>query len=79
MFYEKEDKDMYNWWNNKLKSVKGVKFLMFCSPDYNKYKLFLTKRNGKTTEKEIKHYINKNNEFLSMINKYWKSEIKIEL
>ena len=72
MFYNKEDKNMYNWWANKLKNINGKKVLIFCLPNYDNYKLFLTKRNKKTTEKEIKYYINKNEEFLSMIKKYWK-------
>lgn len=75
LFYNKEDKDMYNWWNNKIKKVKGEKILLYCLPSYSSYKLFLTKRKGKTSKKEVEYHINKSKEFLNLIKKYWKGKI----
>lgn len=77
MFYESENKDMYNWWINKIANIKGEKRLLFCLPNYEIQKTFLIKRYGKTNENEIKKHMKKGNEFYQFIKKYWKGELAL--
>jgi thymidylate kinase len=76
LFYNKEDKELYNWWDNKLKNINGKKVLLFCNPDYRTTKMFLEKRKNKTASVvEIERHLKKNKEFLLLIKKYWKKEL----
>ena len=78
MFYEKEDKLMFKWWNDNLKKIKGEKILIFCKTDYNTQKFLLEKRYKKEIDKKtIKEFVKKSNNFLKFVKRYWKYELKV--
>ena len=78
LFYNKEDLELYNWWNNKLKNINGKKVLFFCNPDYEATKMLLEKRNNKKSSVvEIERHLKKNKEFLLLVEKYWREEMVV--